>query len=322
MKLGVLTVLFSDRSLEDTLKYLAGIGIDTVEIGCGGYPGRAHCDPEILLSSQKALDEFKAKFKHYGIGISALSAHGNPVHPDKATAATAHDHFIKACQLAQKLDIDRVVTFSGCPGDHAGAKYPNWVTCPWPDDFLKILDWQWDEVLVPYWKNTVKEAGKYGIEKIAFEMHPGFCVYNTETMLKIRDRVGTQLGANFDPSHLWWQGMDPVEAIYALKGAIYHFHAKDTKINPRTTRVNGVLDTKHFGDEPNRSWIFRTVGYGHGEDVWRDIVSALRMTGYDYVMSIEHEDSLMTPTEGLEKAVDLLRRVIAFESKPGGMWWA
>ncbi|HNX14770.1 MAG TPA: sugar phosphate isomerase/epimerase [Oscillospiraceae bacterium] len=322
MKLGVLTVLFSDRSLEDTLKYLAGLGIDTVEIGCGGFPGRAHCDPEILLSNQKALDEFKAKFKHYGIGISALSAHGNAVHPDKAVAATAHDHFIKACQLAQKLDIDRVVTFSGCPGDHAGAKYPNWVTCPWPDDFLKILDWQWDEVLVPYWKNTVKEAAKYGIEKIAFEMHPGFCVYNTETMLKIRDRVGKQLGANFDPSHLWWQDMDPVEAIYALKGAIYHFHAKDTKVNPRTTRVNGVLDTKHFSDEPNRSWIFRTVGYGHGEDVWRDIVSALRLTGYDYVMSIEHEDSLMTPTEGLEKAVDLLRRVIAFEPKPGGMWWA
>ena len=322
MKLGVLTVLFSDRSLEDTLKYLAGLGIDTVEIGCGGFPGRAHCDPEILLSSPKALDEFKAKFKHYGIGISALSAHGNPVHPDKATAATAHDHFIKACQLAQKLDIDRVITFSGCPGDHPGAKYPNWVTCPWPDDFLKILDWQWDEVLVPYWKDAVKEAGKYGIEKIAFEMHPGFCVYNTETMLKIRDRVGPQLGANFDPSHLWWQGMDPVEAIYALKGAIYHFHAKDTKVNPRTTRVNGVLDTKHYGDEANRSWIFRACGYGTGETLWREMISELVIAGYDHVVSIEHEDSLMAPEEGLEKAVSFLQGILIKAAKPTEMFWA
>ena len=322
MKLGVLTVLFSDWTLEKTLEYLAQRGIDTVEIGCGGFPGRAHCDPEVLLNDASALARFKDTFKEYGIGISALSAHGNPVHPDAQTARVYRDHFEKACMLAQKLDIDRVVTFSGCPGDCPTAKYPNWVTCAWPDDYPKILKWQWEEVLIPYWKSAVKQAAQYGINKIAFEMHPGFCVYNPETMLKIREAVGEQLGANFDPSHLWWQGIDPVEAIYALKGAIYHFHAKDTKINPRTTQVNGALDTKHFSDEPNRSWLFRTVGYGHGEDVWRDIVSALRLTGYDYVMSIEHEDSLMTNTEGLDKAIDLLKRVIAFEPKPGGMWWA
>lgn len=322
MNLGVLTVLFSDRSLEDTLKYLAGLGIDTLEIGCGGFPGRAHCDPEILLNDPKALADYKALLNNYGMKIAALSAHGNAVHPDKATAATAHDHFMKACMLAEKLDVDTVVTFSGCPGDSENAKYPNWVTCPWPDDFLKIKQWQWEEVLIPYWKKTVKQAGEYGIKRIAFEMHPGFCVYNPETMLALRAAVGDELGANFDPSHLWWQGIDPVEAIYALKGAIYHFHAKDTKVNERNTRVNGVLDTKHFSQEPDRSWLFRTVGYGHGEDTWREIVTALRLTGYDRTMAIEHEDSLMTNTEGLEKAVELLKRVIMFQPKPGGMWWA
>lgn len=322
MKLGVLTVLFGDRSLDEALGFLARQGIDTVEIGCGGFPGRAHCDPEILLADGKALDAFKGTLSKYGMSISALSAHGNPVHPDAKTAATAHEHFITACRLAEKLGVDRVITFSGCPGDHEGAKYPNWVTCAWPDDYPAILEWQWEKKLVPYWKGAVKEAEKYGVDKIAFEMHPGFCVYNTESMLRIRSEVGSQLGANFDPSHLWWQGIDAVEAIYALKGAIYHFHAKDTKINPRTTAVNGVLDTKHFSREPERSWLFRSVGYGHGEEVWRDIVSALRLTGYDYVMSIEHEDSLMTSEEGLCKAIDLLRRVIAFEPKPGGMWWA
>ncbi len=322
MKLGVLTVLFGDRSLDDTLAYLSKMGIQAVEIGCGGYPGRAHCNPEILLNDEKALQNFKDSLARYNMTLSALSAHGNAVHPDKEIATAYHNDFMLACRLAEKLGVDRVITFSGCPGDHEGAKYPNWVTCAWPDDYPKILEWQWNEVLIPYWEKTAKEAANFGVDKICFEMHPGFCVYNPETMLKIREAVGPALGANFDPSHLFWQGIDPVAAIYVLKGAIYHFHAKDTKINPLTSSVNGNLDTKHFSREPERSWLFRTVGYGHGEEVWRDIVSALRMTGYDYVMSIEHEDSLMTNEEGLEKAVALLKNVMMFSEKPGGMWWA
>lgn len=322
MKLGVLTALFPDKSLDEALKYLAGCGIDTIELGCGGYPGKAHCDPGILLNDERELEKFRRTVKKYDMTISALSAHGNPVHPNKETARAYHEDFMKACALAQKLGIDTVNTFSGCPGDCETAKYPNWVTCAWPDDYPKILEWQWNEVLIPYWKETSKLAAEYGVTKIAFEMHPGFCVYNPETLLRLRAAVGESIGANFDPSHLWWQGIDPVEAIYALKGAIYHFHAKDTKINERISRVNGVLDTKHFSKEPVRSWLFRSVGYGHGEDTWRDIVSALRLTGYDYVMSIEHEDSLMTGTEGLEKAIALLRRTMIFEKKPGEMWWA
>lgn len=321
MKLGVLTVLFQDQPLEETLAYLNSIGIDTVEIGCGGYPGRAHCDPDVLLNDPAKMAEFKALFEKYHIGISAFSAHGNAVHPNREVAAGYHRDFINACKMAQAFGLNTVVTFSGCPGDCPESKNPNWVTCYWPNEYAETLKWQWEEVLIPYWKSAAAEAAKYGVTRIAFEMHPGFCVYNPATLLRLREAVGPAIGANFDPSHLWWQGIDPVEAIYALKGAIYHFHAKDTRINPRNTRVDGVLDTKPFADEPNRSWLFRSVGYGHDEDTWREIVSALRMTGYDYVMSIEHEDSLMTNKEGLNKAIELLRRVMMFDRKPGDMWW-
>ena len=254
MELGVLTNLYASKSLDETLSILHGMGVTMAEIGCGGYPGKAHCDPKVLLNDDAALAEFKATFEKYDMKISCLSCHGNAVHPDKAIAKAFHDDFVDAVLLAEKLGVDTIVTFSGCPGDHEGAKYPNWVTCPWPEDFLAILEWQWNEVLIPYWKETAAFAKAHGVTKIAFEMHPGFAVYNPETLMKMRAAVGDVIGANFDPSHLIWQGIEPVAAIRYLQGAIYHFHAKDTKIDKINTAKIGVLDTKHYGDELNRAW--------------------------------------------------------------------
>ena len=322
MKLGVLTNLFGKMSLEEALTKFEALGIEAAEIGCGGYPGKAHCDPKVLLNDQKALDEFKATLARHHIELSNLSAHGNPVHPDKKIAKAFHDDFIDAVLLAEKLGVDTVVTFSGCPGGSPEDKTPNWATCAWPHDFLGVLKYQWDEVLIPYWKKTAEFARNHGVTKIAFEMHPGFCVYNPETMLRIREAVGETLGANFDPSHLIWQGIDPVAAIRALEGAIYHFHAKDTKLDKYNVAKFGVLDTKRYQDEAHRSWIFRSVGYGNGMDYWRDIISALRLVGYDKVMSIEHEDSLMTPEEGLRHAVEFLKESIIKAPKPGTISWA
>ena len=322
MKLSVLANLYGDKTLDQTLSTLNKLGVDTVEIGAGGYPGKNQCDPANLLSDKDAFYKFRESFNKYNMDICALAAHGNPVHPDKDIADSFDRDFKNAVLLAEKLEIDTVITFSGCPGDHEGAKYPNWVTCPWPDDFLKILDWQWNDVLLPYWRKTAEFAKEHGVTRIAFEMHPGFCVYNPETLLRIRKEVGDTLGANFDPSHLIWQGMDPVAAIRELQGAIYHVHAKDTKIDKYNTAKNGVLDTKHYGDEIHRSWVFRAIGYGNNESYWRDIVSNLRLVGYDKVMSIEHEDSLMTTMEGLGKAIDFLKPILMTEPKPSGMSWA
>ncbi len=322
MKLSVLANLYGAKPLEETLRILTGLGVHTVEIGAGGYPGKAHCNPAELLADEKKYNEFVALFKKYDVEICALAAHGNPLHPNKETAKQYDEDFRNAILLAEKLGIDTIIGFSGCPGDSDTSIRPNWVTCAWPEDYLETLHWQWEEKLVPYWKEMGKFALDHHVTHIAFEMHPGFCVYNPETLLKLRAAVGDVIGANFDPSHLIWQGMDPVAAIRELAGAIYHVHAKDTKIDKYNTAKNGVLDTKHYSDELHRSWVFRTVGYGNNETYWRDLVSNLRLCGYDKVLSIEHEDSVMSIDEGLRKAVKFLNDIIINEPKPTTMSWA
>ncbi len=321
MKLGVLTVPLQGLSAEDAFKYLHSLGVQTVELGTGGYTNNNHLKPEVYLNDDKKIEEFKALLAKYDLEISVLSCHGNPVHPDKAIAKKYHDVFVDTCKLAQKLGVDTVVTFSGCPGDCAESKRPNWVTCAWPSDYGEILEYQWNEVLIPYWKEASAIAKSYGVTKIAFEMHPGFCVYNPETLLRLRAAVGDSIGANFDPSHLIWQGMDPVAALRELKGAVYHFHAKDTKVDKYNTAKNGVLDTKSFTNMDSRSWVFRTIGYGSDTAMWKDLMSTLSTIGYDGSVSIEHEDGLMSVKEGLEKAIAFLQDVIITE-KPADMWWA
>lgn len=321
MKLSVMTVLLGDRPLEEVLKYLTAMDVHTVELGTGGYPGNAHCKPAELLADAGKLKAFKQLLKDYEIEVCALSTHGNYVHPNPDIAAKFQSDLDNTLKLASELGIDRVVGFSGCPGGGPKDEYPNWVTCPWPDDFQEILDYQWNQVLIPYWNKMCPIAQSYGVNRIALEMHPGFCVYNVASLLKLRAAVGSVIGANLDPSHLFWQGVNIPAAIRKLGDAIYFFHAKDTKVDEINTGVNGVLDIKHYGDEIDRSWIFRSVGYGHDYQTWKDIVSNLRMVGYDDVMSIEHEDSLLSPTEGLEKAVSFLKEVMAFQGTTE-MFWA
>jgi sugar phosphate isomerase/epimerase len=321
MKLGVLTVLFSDQPLEKVLDMVAEAGCQCVELGCGNYPGSAHCNPDELLADEDKIKQLKDLVASKGLEISALSCHGNPLHPNEAIANENIEVMKKAVQLAPKLGVDVVVNFSGCPGGGPDDKTPNWVTCPWPPDFSEIVKWQWEEKVIPHWTEMAKFCQDNGINKIGFEMHPGFVVYNPESLLKLRAAVGDIIGANFDPSHLWWQGIDPIKAVRALKGAIWHVHAKDTRIYPMNSEVNGVLDIKSYTDEASRSWIFRTVGYGHGADFWNDFVSTLRMGGYDGTLSIEHEDSLMSPMEGLQKAVAFLQGVI-IKQAAGEAYWA
>ena len=321
MKLGVMSPVLNQMGLEEALAYLSSLGVDCLEIGAGGYPGKAHLDPKDYLDNPAKVEELKGLLKKYNIEIAAVSCHGNPIHPNKEIAARYHNEFVDAMKIAVMLGVDTIIGFSGCPGDCENSKNPNWVTCAWPEDYLEILDWQWNQVLIPYWKETAKLAKEIGIKRIAFELHPGFCVYNPSTLLRLREAVGDIIGANLDPSHLFWQGVDPCEAIKYLQGAIYHFHAKDTKIDAANTAKIGVLDTQSYGDILNRSWVFRTVGYGHSAEVWNNIISTLKATGYDGVISIEHEDGLMSPKEGLEKAIKFLKDVIIYETA-GEMWWA
>ena len=319
MQLSVVNGVFNGVSLEDSLKFLSDKGVKQLELGVGGYPGTVHADAKVLIKDEKKRKELMDTFAKYGMTISALSVHGNSVHPNKEIAAKFEEDFKAACVLAGQIGIDRIVTFSGCPGSDPGANQPSWVTCAWPPEYLDVLDYQWNEVLIPYWKEAVKFANANGVKKIALEMHPGFCVYNPATLLKLREAVGDTIGANLDPSHLLWQGMDIIDVIYELKDAIYYFHAKDTELNMINVRKNGVLDVKHYSDLANRAWTFRTMGYG--TDKWKHIISALKIIGYDDSISIEHEDPLMAPFEGLEKAIDYLKPML-IDGGGAKMWWA
>jgi len=318
MRVGVFTPLLSQFTLEEVLRKLTALSISTVELGTGNYPGNAHCKLS-MLENEKELKEFKAILADHGASISALSCHGNALHPNEARAREAREVSRKTILLAEKLEVPVVVDFSGCPGDSREAKAPNWVTCPWPPDYLEVLKWQWEEIVAPYWRAHGKFAEEHGV-KIAIEMHPGFVVYNPETLLRLREIAGPSVGANLDPSHLFWQGIDPIAAIRVLGDAIFYVHAKDTQIYAQNLPRTGVLDTKPYTDERNRAWIFRTCGYGHGEEWWREFISTLRMFGYNEVLSIEHEDSLLSAGEGLTKAAAFLNGIVLREPTAAA-WW-
>jgi sugar phosphate isomerase/epimerase len=318
MRLGVFTPLLSKLPLTDVLTRLKALKIDTVELATGNYPGNAHCDLA-MLTDAPALAHFKATLDDHGMTISALSCHGNPLHPDPAQAKLAQDVNRQTILLAEKLGVANVVDFSGCPGDSPTAKSPNWVTCPWPPEYLDVLAWQWESVVTPYWIERAKLAADHGV-RIAIEMHPGFVVYSPETMLRLREIAGPSIGCNYDPSHMFWQGIDPIAAIRVLGDSIFHVHAKDTQLFPANLPRTGVLDTKPYTDERNRGWIFRTCGYGHDTGWWKEFVSTLRLYGYDGALSIEHEDSLLSPEEGLSRAVDFLNGIVLRE-EPGAAWW-
>ena len=320
MKLGLFTPIFSHLDFAALLHELQRYpAIEMLELGTGGWPGSHHLDLDGLLASPDRCREYRARLADAGLGISALSCHGNPVHPEAETANAQDALFRKTVRLAQMLAVPTVVTFSGCPGGSAEDKTPSWITTAWPPEFAGALAWQWQERLIPYWRAAHRFAANAGVQ-IALEAHPGFCVYNPETLLQLRAEAGSSIGINLDPSHLWWQGIDIPTAIAALGDAIFHFHAKDVAINSAMRDRNGVLDTKSYGQMAQRSWLFRSVGWGHDELAWKAIVSALRLAGYDGVLSIEHEDALASVDEGLSSAIAMLTRVL-LRQPPVKAWW-
>ena len=320
MRIGVFTALYGKSSFEEALDRAVVAGVTAVEIGSGGIVGSPHCPVDELLESAEKRKAYMKAITSRGLILSAFSCHDNPTHPDKAVAQRADRDLRKSVRLAEMLEVPVVNCFSGCPGGSPRDVTSNWITCPWPPEFTTALNYQWDEVTIPYWKEAGKFAGEHGI-KIAFEMHPGMLVYNVYTLLRLREAVGPMLGCNFDPSHLFWNGVDPVAAIRKLGDSIFHMHGKDVYADPLNIAVNGCNDNKPYTLIKDRSWTFRTIGYGHDVKVWKDIVSALRLVGYDYVISIEHEDGLMSNDEGLAKAVAALKEAII--AQPAGeMFWA
>jgi sugar phosphate isomerase/epimerase len=319
MRVGVFSVLYQNFPFEQALDKIAAAGATAVEIGTGGLPGGHHCPIDELLESESKRKAYLKEVESRGMIISAFSCHWDPISPDKKLAKDSDELFQKTVRLAEMMGVVPVNILSGSPAGGPDDKYPNWVTCPWPPHFLEILDYQWNKVAIPYYKGVAKFARDHGT-KIAIEMHPGMLVYNVETLLRMREACGPALGCNFDPSHLFWNGVDPVAAIRKLGDAIVHVHGKDCMLDPYNIAVNGCNDNKPYNQIPNRSWTFRTIGYGHDIKVWKDIVTALRMVGYDHVISIEHEDALMSFDEGVAKGLAVLKEAVTTEA-PGEMYW-
>jgi sugar phosphate isomerase/epimerase len=319
MRLGALTSALLELELEECLTRLGVLGVDAVEVACGGYFGHGHAPLDDLLSSRTALKRWREPFLRHELEISALALHGEPLAPDNDAAQAYAEEFRQACRLAEALGVRRLTLLAGLPEAAPGDRTPNWITQPFPPYNVEALRWQWEERLLPYWVEQGAFAGEHGC-RLCFEMVPGDLVYNPAALLQLREAIGPVAGCNFDPSHLLWQGIDVLEALRVLGDAVYHVHAKDVLVQWHNVRLDGILDPKPYGRLARRAWTFRTVGYGHGESFWRDFVSTLRLIGYDDVLSIEHEDEYLDPDEGLEKAVAFLRPIL-LRRPPGKQWW-
>ena len=312
MKIGMITDSVGNLSFDAMLKFSAETGVEQLEIACGNWSKAPHMKLDEMLESASARKDYLAKIRDHGLELIALNCSGNQLAPGES--GKRHDEVVrKTFDLAKLLGIPRVVMMSGLPGG-PGDAFPNWIVTAWPPETQTILKYQWDEVAIPYWRGLVKHAANCGVDRICIELHGTQLVYNTETMLRLRAAAGERVGANFDPSHMMWMGGDPLLAMKRLKGAIYHVHAKDTKIDPENAGINTALETKGNDRVDERAWNYVTLGYGHGESWWRDFIARLAQLGYDDVLSIEHEDCTMSPQEGMRRSVEFLQRMIIREA--------
>ncbi|MGP6087880.1 sugar phosphate isomerase/epimerase family protein [Antarctobacter jejuensis] len=307
MKLGFVSDSLGGLSFEDMLDHAVRMGVSGVEVNTGGWSTAPHFDLEAMKSSAEARRAFLNAFESRGLKVISLNANGNPLHP---TDRAQGDCLMDTIRLAGEMGIGTVCTMSGLPAGSRTDTMPNWVVSSWPPETQEILRFQWEEVLIPFWEGAVAVARESGVRQIALELHGNQCVYNVPSLLKLREMVGPVVGANLDPSHLFWMGADPLIAAEALAESIYHVHAKDTMLNAPVQATTSLLENGSLMDIPERSWSYVTLGFGHGEEWWRQFCYRLRMGGYDGWLSIEHEDVLLNALEGLEKSVALLQGVM------------
>ena len=307
MKLGFVSDSLGGLSFRDMLDHAARIGVEGIEVNTCGWSAVPHFDLDAMLGDPGAQKAYKAEFSARNLEIISLNANGNPLHPaDPGQARGLKD----TIRVAGEMGIGTVCTMSGLPAGNATDSMPNWVVTSWPPETRNILRYQWEEKLLPFWTEIAALAKDCGVKRIALELHGNQCVYNVPSLLKLRRAVGPVVGANLDPSHLFWMGADPLAAAEALGDALYHVHAKDTLLNAPVQTTTSLLESGPLTDIPSRSWSYVTLGFGHGATWWRQFCYRLRMAGYDGWLAIEHEDVLLNSLEGLEKSVALLRTVM------------
>ncbi len=323
LPIGIFNPAFKGYSLDAMLDKYVSLGAEAAEVGAAGYASSDQCPLDELVADKAKARAWKKKFDDRGIRIMALSGHGNVVHPDPAIAAGYNKGFRNTILLAEMLDVPTVVGFSGCPGASAADKSPCWITYPWPPEYTDALEWQWNQRIIPYWKETVRFAAAHGVKRIALEMHPNFAVYNARTLMRLREAVGPIIGANCDLSHQFWQGCSPVETIRYLgkNGALYHAHMKDTAFFQHNVDRFGVLNFTLTPSDLQASEFFRSVGYGHSVSAWKDIIATYMEIDFDGMLSIENEDPLLSGEVGVERSMAVLKHareeLLAGHPNPG-----
>lgn len=307
MKLGFVSDSLGGLGFQELLETAVRLGAEGVEINTGGWSTAPHFDLDAMKSSTDARKAFRRAFDDRGLEIVCLNANGNPLHPVDTSQAECLKDTIR---IAGDLGITTICAMSGLPAGAPGDTTPNWIVSSWPPETRTILDYQWNDVLIPFWGEIVDLAKVHGVRRITLELHGNQCVFNVSSAEKLREAVGPVIGVNLDPSHLFWMGADPLVAAEALGDAIYHVHAKDTMLNPQVQATRSLLENGSLTDIVSRSWSYITLGFGHGEEWWRQFCYRLRMAKYDGWLSIEHEDVLLNSEEGLVKSIEMLRNVL------------
>lgn len=312
MEIGIVTDSLGNLKFDEMLSVLKKLGgVAGLEICCGNWSGAPHIDIDAMLAKEEIRKTYMKKIEDNGFYITALNCSGNQLHPGEK--GKSHDEVVrKTFKLAELLGVRKIVMMSGLPGGADGDKTPSWIVTSWPPENIKILEWQFENIAVPYWNKTIKMAEDSGIKQIALENHGYQIVYSPETLFRLKSMLDDDkmIGLNFDPSHLQWMGADAYETVMALKGHIYHFHAKDSRAEKFKSGYTTMLDTKDDANFKERSWNYVTLGYGHDELWWKNLLALMSMNGYDGVLSIEHEDQSMSQIDGVEKSVDFLKRIL------------
>ncbi len=307
MQIGLFAESAGLGSLGETLEAIAGLGISRIELATGGQCDSPFLDVDNLLADKTARIRLQQELAASGVSLTALNISAFPLHPKLGLDHTQLTR--QTIELAGFLGIERIVTQSGTPGDSDSSSLPNWLAYPWPDDMLDMGRRQWEQAIA-LWRELAVHGKKNGVTKFCFELHPLNMVYNVPTLLHLRAEVGDIIGANFDPSHLMWQGMDIPACVRALGPAIYHVHIKDVAMHRQNVALVGVLDNRSDVSFRDRPWNFCTPGFGHDELWWREFLIALSDVGYDDVLSIENEDPYLPGIDGVVKTCQFLSRIM------------
>ncbi len=320
MKIGINSLFITQFEFEEGLRFAQDLGVERIEMVClGSEESNKYCDFEKLLADQGKLRQWLDALEEHGLRISALATPGEPLSPNKETAEAYSRRFRQVCKLAEAAGVDRLTTNGGVPEAAPGETYPFWVADSSKPYHRGILRWQWEERVIPFWREHAKIAQDHGC-RLCIEPWIGEIMYSPPTVMKLRDAIGPVIGCNLDPSHFFPQQIDVIESILFLSDAIYHVHIKDTRIDPRNVKLQGLLDTSPHTEPEKRSWAFTQIGWGHDERFWREFITALRFVGYEGALSVEMECDYMEMTEGTEKAVAFLKPLV-LEKPPGKKWW-